>query len=321
MTWTPQQAHQWWNQRPLPLGCNFIPSTAINQLDMWQAQSYDPATIERELGFAENLGMNTLRVYLHNLLWEEDPDGFKNRIRHFLQLVEGHRLQALFVLFDSCWNDHPQLGPQPAPRPGVHNSGWLQAPGSRRIHDPESWPALQGYVQDVLTSFQHDPRVLGWDLFNEPTQGGHRDTILPLLTSVFNWAQQVRPDQPLTVALWEQHEPSNTLILERSDIVTFHHYGPADRLEQEIEQLQKHRRPLICSEYMARQEGSTFAACLPVLRRHRVGALNWGLVAGKTNTIFPWNHTGEQPPDLWFHDVLHPDGTPFDPTEVELLRS
>ncbi len=126
--WPKERALAWSSQQPWLVGCNFIPSTAINQLEMWQADTFDAPTIDRELGFAESVGMNVVRVFLHNLAWEQDAAGFKERMGRFLALAEQHHIKAMFVLFDSCWNDHPKSGKQPAPKPGVHNSGWLRAP-------------------------------------------------------------------------------------------------------------------------------------------------------------------------------------------------
>lgn len=320
--WTPEQANQWYARQPLPVGCNFIPSTAINQLEMWQPETFDPKTIDKELGLAQSLGMNTVRVFLHNLLWESDADGFKQRINQYLEIADKHHIKTMFVLFDTCWNDDPKLGQQPAPRPGVHNSGWVQAPGSDRMEDPSSWVGLEGYVKDILTTYSKDSRVLAWDLFNEPSNGGYGDKVMPLLRKSFEWGKQANPEQPLTAGRWNEHEPSNEFMLNNSDIITFHNYESAGQLQDRVEDLQDYGRPMICTEYMARPVGSTFQTCLPVLEQHHVGALNWGLVKGKTNTIFQWGQPLPQldEPPVWFHDIFRPDGTPFSAEEVEFLK-
>lgn len=320
--WTPEQAQRWFANQALPVGCNFIPSNAVNQLEMWQAETFDPATLDRELGFARDLGMNTVRVYLHNLLWEQDAAGFKGRIDQFLSLADKHGLKTMFVLFDSCWNDNPQLGKQPEPVPGVHNSGWVQAPGRERLQDPSTWKGLEDYTRDILGSFGQDRRVLAWDVYNEPSNGEYGDAVMPLLRKTFEWAKQANPSQPLTAGRWEDHASSNEFILKNSDIITFHNYETPDKLEAQIEELEELHRPLICTEYMARPAGSRFETCLPVFAEHHVGAINWGLVQGKTNTIYGWDDVqpdGKEP-DVWFHDILRPDGTPFSPAEVEFLK-
>jgi hypothetical protein len=321
--WTADQANQWYAEQAWPVGCNFIPSSAINQLEMWQASSFDPPTIDRELGYAESLGMNTVRVFLHNLPWEEDSQGFLGRMNQFLELADKHHIKTVFVLFDSCWNDEPKLGTQAQPKAGVHNSGWLRAPGTKRLFDSRTWGPLQGYVQGVIGALRDDRRVLAWDLYNEPSNSGYKDAVMPLLRATFDWAQETNPSQPLTAGVWEDHPMSNEFMLENSDIISFHNYEPGQKLEQQILSLKQLGRPLLCTEYMARTRQSTFQNCLPILKKYRVGAYNWGLVSGKTNTIFEWDKPIPQTPEptVWFHDIFRRDGSPFNQGEVDFIRS
>lgn len=320
--WPAEQAVAWYAQQKWPVGCNFIPSNAINQLEMWQADTFDPAIIHRELSLAESLGMNTLRVYLHNLAWENDAEGFKERIRLFLDLVEIHRIKVIFVIFDDCWNENPQIGKQPDPLPGVHNSGWLQAPGKERLLNPATWGPLEAYVKDILSSFDGDARILLWDLYNEPGNSGYLVQSMPLLQKVFEWAWAVRPSQPLTSAPWNpEFTELNAFQLDNSDVTTFHNYLDSANVEAEIQMLQKRGRPIICTEYMARVLNSRFETHLAIFKRYNVGAISWGLVAGKTNTIHPWKTVPESnEPVVWFHDIFHPDGSVYDPKEVAVIR-
>lgn len=321
--WTVEKANQWYNQQPWIIGANFIPSTSINQLEMWQAETFDPATIDRELGYAERIGLNTMRVFLHNLPYEQDAAGFTQRIDQYLVIADKHHIKTVFVLFDSCWNDNPKTGKQPAPRPGIHNSGWVRAPGTVRMFDSRTWGGLEAYTTNILKMFGRDPRVLAWDLFNEPSNSGYMDAVVPLLRATFAWAQSANPDQPLTVGYWNDHPLSNKLILDNSEIVTFHNYDTADKLEAQIKTLQKMQRPMICTEYMARTRGSLFETNLPVFKKYRVGAINWGLVKGKTNTIFAWDKPmpdTDEPP-VWFHDIFRPDGSAFSQKEVDFIKA
>jgi len=320
--WSVEKANRWYRQQPWLIGANFIPSTAINQLEMWQAETFDPATIDRELGYAEKIGMNVMRVYLHNLPYEQDATGFTQRINQYLAIADKHHIKTIFVLFDSCWNDNPKAGKQPAPKPGIHNSGWVRAPGSLRMFDSRTWGGLERYTTNLLKTFGNDSRVLAWDLFNEPSNSGYMDAVLPLLRATFVWAQAANPQQPLTVGVWNDHALSNQVMLDNSDVVTFHNYDSPERLEQQIKELQKTKRPIICTEYMARTRKSLFKTTLPVFKKYQVGAINWGLVKGKTNTIFAWDNpmpTVDEPP-VWFHDIFRPDGTVFSEEEVEFIK-
>ena len=319
--WTAEQANEWYSRQPWLVGCNFTPSTAINQLEMWQADTFDPETINRELGWAADIGFNTLRVYLHDLAWQADAEGFKKRLDHYLGIAARRHIRTLFTVFDDCWNTEPKLGKQPEPIPGVHNSGWVQSPSSKIVTDPGSWARLERYVQDILGAFAADERILMWDLYNEPGNNKLGEQSLGLLQSAFGWAREAQPHQPLTVGVWFDHPTLNEFQLAASDVVTFHHYGDAPGLTEQIQRFKAFGRPVICTEYMARTRGSRFATHLPIFKQERVGCYNWGLVSGKTQTIYPWGSPqGAPEPAEWFHDVFRRDGTPFDPAEVELIK-
>ncbi len=319
--WPAEKAKAWYDKQSWIVGSNFIPSTAINQLEMWQADTFDPKTIDRELGWAADLGFNTMRVFLHDLLWEQDAEGFAKRIKEYLTIADKHKIRTMFVLFDDCWNEECKLGKQPAPKPGVHNSGWVMSPGPKCVTDPKTWPRLEKYVKGVLTAFKDDPRVLLWDLYNEPGNTKLGEKSLPLLHAVFRWARTVNPSQPLSVGVWFDNAKLNAAQFAASDVITFHSYDNPARLKAKIDGLRKYGRPLICTEYMARTQNSKFENCLPVLKAAKVGAINWGLVSGKTNTIYPWgSKSGSPEPKVWFHDIFRADGTPFDAREVMLIK-
>ena len=340
--WSEEKANAWYAKQPLPVGSNYIPDDAINQLEMWQAATFDPKEIDRELGWAQGLGMNTMRVFLHDLLWKQDPDGFKQRINTFLEIAAKHHIRPIFVLFDSCWDPNPKLGPQHPPIPGVHNSGWVQSPGRAALTDPAQYPRLKAYVQGVVGAFANDPRILAWDVWNEPdnTNGSSYgkeepknkvELVLHLLPQVFAWARAENPTQPLTSGIWQGDwstpqtlSPMARVQINESDIITFHSYSWPEEFEVRVHDLQQYHRPIICTEYMARGVGSLFDTILPIAVREHVGAINWGFVKGKTQTNLPWDswqrpYVLEQPP-VWFHDIFYPDGKPYREREVEIIR-
>jgi len=321
--WTKAKAQAWYKDQAWINGANFIPSTAINQLEMWQSETFDPETNDREFGYAEGIGFNTFRVFLHSLVWKEDPNGFKTRIQVFLKIAQKHNIRIIFVFFDDCWNKEPHLGLQPAPKTGVHNSGWMQDPGQPVSEDSSRFSEWEPYVKDILRSFGHDTRILLWDLYNEPGNSGKGDRSLPLLKKVFAWAREIKPEQPISSGVWNRSLQKITdFQLAHSDIITYHDYGvPTDHLET-IAYLETFKRPLICTEYMARTRNSRFENIMPILRKERIGAINWGLVSGKTNTIFAWDTPipdGSEPKE-WFHDVFRKDGSPYNATETDLIK-
>lgn len=200
--WTLKQAQTWQDENGWLRGCNFNPSTAINQLETWQAESFDTATINRELGWAEGIGMNVMRVYLHHVAWEVDKEGFKNRMNTYLTIANKHGIKTVFCIFDDCWNPTYKAGKQPEPRPGVHNSGWVRDPGELIFADTTLVKTLEAYVKDVLTTFKDDKRIVIWDVYNEPGNNNLGNKSMPLLKKVFQWGWEVRPSQPLSSGVW-----------------------------------------------------------------------------------------------------------------------
>jgi len=341
--WTKQHARAWADSAGWLAGSNFIPSSAINQLEMWQADTFDPRTIDRELGWGEGLGFNTMRVFLHDLLWQQDSVGFVKRVDEFLAIADRHHIRPMFVLFDAVWDPLPHLGKQRPPIPHLHNSGWVQSPGAAVLADTTQWPRLRAYVQGIVGHFANDRRVLAWDLFNEPDNVNRPAYIayepidkperaFQLLRKTFEWARAVNPSQPLTAAPWKadwvdstRTLPITAFMLANSDVITFHSYADSATVERELAALERWAggRPIICSEYMARPRGSTFEKIMPIFAREHVGAINWGFVSGKSQTIYPWdswNREYTSEPRPWFHDVFRRDGTPYDASEVTFIR-
>jgi Cellulase (glycosyl hydrolase family 5) len=341
--WSEAKANEWYAKQPWLVGSNYIPATAINELEMWQADTFDPKTIEKELGWAESLGMTTMRVFLHDLAWQQDAAGYRERITRFLDIAARHQIKPLFVLFDSCWDPNPKLGPQRAPKPGVHNSGWLQSPGAKALQDPKEYPRLEAYVTGVVRAFGKDPRVLGWDVWNEPdnlntnSYGPQEpknkvELVLNLLPQVFEWARKAGAQQPLTSGAWRGDWSSDDKLsameriqLDSSDVISFHNYDSGEEFEKRIKWLQRYHRPILCTEYMARGNGSTFQGSLPIAQKYKVAAINWGFVAGKTQTYLPWDSWQkpyvDRDPAVWFHEIFRQDGTPYKQDEVNLIRS
>lgn len=339
--WTSEKANEWYATQPWLVGANFLPSTAINQLEMWQAETFDSETIDKELGWAKSLGMNVMRVYLHDLVWKNDEQGLYDRMNTLLQIADKHGIKILFVFFDSCWDPFPVAGKQREPKPHVHNSGWVQSPGQTILKDSTQHPMLEKYIKSVVSKFANDERILGWDVWNEPdnmtgpsyekVEVPHKvELVLPLLKKTFKWARSANPSQPITSGVWAGNWASDSTLkaieklqLEESDVISFHNYDDSTTLAKKINELKRYNKPLLCTEYMARPNNSTFQSSLPVAKANKVAMINWGFVDGKSQTIYPWDswtktYTAEPP--LWFHDIFRKDGTPYKQEEVDFIR-
>ncbi len=343
--WSEERVWEWYNQYDWLAGCNFNPSTAINQLEFWQEETFDPETIDRELGWSADLGFNLHRVYLHNLLWDQDSTGFLDRLNTYLALADKHGIKTMFVLLDDVWHPVPKLGKQPDPIPHVHNSGWVQAPGAEILGDSSRHQELAPYIKGILTAFADDPRVIAWDVYNEPDnvagQPGRRELevenkhlfSLALLRKVFTWAREIDPSQPLSSGIWRgdiEHwgNPDSMSEIDRymilnSDFINFHAYNPYDEVVKKIEELKAYHRPMICTEYLARGNENRFDNIMVLLKKENIGAINWGFVAGKTQTQYPWSSWDKEfteEPEVWHHEILRKDGTPYSEEEVKLIK-
>jgi hypothetical protein len=322
--WSEKKAWAWHDNLPWLRGANFNPSTAINQLEMWQAETFDPETIDKELGWAENIGLNCMRVYLHHAAWQIDKEGFKNRVTQYLNIADKHQIATIFVFFDDCWNPSYMTGKQPDPKPGIHNSGWVRDPGDLLYSDKDLMPVLEAYVKDILSTFKDDKRIVLWDLYNEPGNSAYDNKSMPLLENVFAWGREINPSQPLTCGIWNGNlKDLNAFQLAHSDVISYHNYGEKKGHHSAIDSLKLLGRPLICTEYMARKYESTFQEIMPILKEEKIGAINWGLVDGKTNTKYAWDTpiSDGSEPELWFHEIFRKDGTPYKEEEVALIKS
>lgn len=340
--WTAEAANLWYSKQPWYVGVDYIPASAINQIEMWNAETFDPVVIDTELGWAQSIGMNAIRVFLHEIPWNKDPGGCAKRINTFLRIADKHHIKVMFVLFDSVWSPFPEPGIQRDVRPGVHNSGWVQDPGAAALVDQEHWAQYCQYVEDVIHEFITDKRVLAWDLWNEPdnmNDGSYRSAEPPnkaalvakMLPEVFKYARAALPSQPLTSGLWhgdwsspDKLNPVEKVQLEESDIITFHNYDAPAEFEKRIQWLQQYHRPILCTEYMARERDSTFQSILPIAKKYNVAAFSWGLVAGKTQTYLPWDSWQhpyvDRQPAIWHHDIFRDNGSPYSQEEIDFIR-
>ncbi|MCG8526180.1 MAG: glycoside hydrolase family 5 protein [Opitutales bacterium] len=360
--WSEEKINAWYDELPWLVGCNYYPATAINQIEMWQASSWDAERIELELGWAEEIGMNTLRVYLHDLVWADDEEGLYERMDEFLNICEKRGIRPSFVFFDDCHRPDPKLGKQPLPVKAYHNSRWLNSPARELAErysfgkaSDEEIARLKGYVQRTMEHFRSDERVLYWELYNEPgrgqgltgdmestsVKGAFGDQSKQLVYDSWVWAREVNPSQPITSTTLGSVGKKNIKINRiNSDLHSLHSYGNLEATRGRITTYFEDNRPLIMTEWLGRPN-SLPAEMLPYFKEHKIGAINWGFVAGKSQTTFHWRSRQnrdvyqerkdgnvfdltdpipEPESGIWFHDLFRLDGTPYDPAEIEVFK-
>ena len=323
--WSEAQSKDWFKKQGWLCGMNYIPSNAINYTAMWDKTSFSPDLIDRELKAAEELGLNCARVVLQYAVYADDPKYFLKTLDKFLAICDKHGIKVMPVFFDDCVfgaNTDPVIGKQPEPLEGWYAWAWSPSPGHTMVIDERTHGHLEKYVKEVMGRFKNDNRILLWDLYNEPTNGGLGDRSMPLVRKVFAWAKEVDPVQPLSIGVWCGNEGLNKFCTDNSDIITFHCYSTAENTNNEIQRLKAYGRPIICTEWMNRPAGSTIETVLPLFKKENVRCMMWGLVNGKTQTNLPWGHRPEHLPynGPWQHDILTSDFQPYDKAETELLQ-
>uniref|UniRef100_UPI00286F3240 cellulase family glycosylhydrolase n=1 Tax=Buttiauxella brennerae TaxID=82988 RepID=UPI00286F3240 len=281
--WSKQQAAEWHNNQGWICGFNYLPRSAVNWTELWQRETFDAETIEQELGWAQEIGYNQLRINLPFIVWQHDRDGLLARIDQFLNIAQRHNIKVMLTLMDDCGfsGDEPFLGPQKAPEPGKHNSQAAASPGREIVCNRDMWPDLERYVRDIVRHFRTDSRIAIWDLYNEP---GNRGTFatgleetqfdeklecfaLELLPLIFAWARGEDPLQPLTVGAWHISQdldqpaceyfahPIDIAAAQLSDVLSFHAYLATPKMLQVLRFWQKFERPVLCTEWLARHVG------------------------------------------------------------------
>jgi len=329
MPWTVERANDWYASKGFVFGFNYVTSSAVNSTEMWQRENFEPETIKRELKMASDAGYNSCRVFLPFIVWENERGGFFSRFDEFLSISAGCGITVMPILFDDVAfaGRDPYGGPQDAPVKGVHNSGWTPSPGFAIADDPSRSAELEAYVKSIISAHKDDERIIVWDLYNEPCNSNRVDKSLPLLTSVFRWARECAPSQPLTAAVWNRADAGaeyERFIIENSDVVSFHDYGSANETVETVARLRRHGRPLLCTEWLNRYSNNRFETHLPLWKNENIGAYQWGLVAGKTQTYLSWDNElngKDAMPKVWQHDMFYADGRPYDENEIEFIKT
>lgn len=340
--WTPAAANDWYNRQPWLVGTDYIQSNTVNQIEMWQQETFDADRVDLELGWAENLGFNTIRVFLHDLVWQRDASGFQKRINKLLNLVEKHKMKVIFVLFDSSGDPYPEPGHQHQPKAGVRNSLWVQSPGAKGLTDAKQLEKALIYAEEVVAAYSIDKRVLAWDVWNEPDNMNvgrfatseppkKAELMASILPKAFQYARAGNPSQPVISGLWKGDwsssanlSPVEKIQVELSDLVSFQNYDGPDEFEKRVKWLQTNGRPVLCTGFLDRNHGGTFEAILPIAKKYGVGVLGGDLVAGKTQMWLPLDSLQrpytDREPAVWMQDIFRSTGPAYQPQEVDFIR-
>jgi len=347
--WSKERANEWYNARPWIRGCNFMGSDCANRIDQWQEEGFEErlAVADTELELVAKTGFNSVRIIPEFFVWKHQHDGFMDRFERYIATAAKHGISCMIVFGNDCMPPKEEalrrlhLGKQNVDW-GYHGGrkvsqhGAQPGPGYHLLDEPELAKEHYEWVREIVTKYKDDERVIMWDVFNEPGNSNRKNLSMPHLKEFFRIIREINPIQPLTVGIWNTSKGLGGIseieryALENSDIISFHNYGSYIENVKLIKELKTFGRPIINTEWLARCLDNNVQEIFPLFYLENIGCYNWGFVAGKYQTYEPWNSVWEQyeeNPDMkwdftkWFHDLYRPNLRPYDPKEIELIKT
>ncbi|MEI7900372.1 MAG: cellulase family glycosylhydrolase [bacterium] len=291
-------------------GANYVPSYAKNDVALWL--DFDSEVIGRELGYAERLKLNTVRVFLSVQAYERNPPLFLERFEQFLTLCAKHKIQMMPVLFDSCFD------PQEVDLAEYRDKNWIPSPGCQRLGEKD-WPAMETYTAAIVGKHKQDPRIVLWDVMNEPESTGEfgkpegKARIVGFVRRAIARVRQEGPVQPLGVG-WA-FSRNISLSADITDVLILHNYANPQGLGEDIRRIRELgkslNKPAIINEWVGRPQ-QRIEEAMPVVAKEKIGWVFWELMLGKTQFT-----QGRRP----YQGHIYPDGTCYSAKEVAAILS
>ncbi|MFH1920386.1 MAG: family 16 glycoside hydrolase [Planctomycetota bacterium] len=301
------------------VGTNYTPAYCASAVELWH--DFRPEVIEKELAAAKgHFGITTLRVYLHNIPHSAEKEEFLQRIDQFLAICRRHGIRPGFTFFDDCWNHEGVSLESLPPVKGRHNGRWAACPQDVERTD-EHLPELKAYVQDVVRPHRDDPRVLWWEIFNEPNLKSQFS--VRLRTLAYGWAKELEPIQPV-ISCWDDSP--------ETDVVDAHNYSN-DFAQWDRQAELNPEKGAVFTEAGARWYAPRPSSGEPIevihwLQRRKAAEkyvpgvyLCWELMVGNSHCRWYWGTEDAAPePTIPWCGLLWPDGTPVSLAEAEAIR-
>lgn len=345
--WTVEEANTWYRKYPWIRGTNFLPSNCSSRLDMWQSYHLKEhlECSDRELALAEQIGFNSVRLWLNfDVYYSEGKETFLDILEKYICLCAKHHQSVMLCLaYEEDLHELPfvpkPLGEQPI-YPATHFNRPKEKEGKpswrHYLEIPETHDLFIEMVTEVVRKYRDDERIIVWNVWNEPDIT-RKEATLPLLAQLFELVRSLDPIQPLTSDIWaglDEECKCKSVVqqysLEHSDVISFHNYSPYEKfIEQVIRLKSVTDRPIFMTEWLHRINHNNVYELYPLMYLENIACYCWGFVAGLTATIEPWNSLWDQydkdhnvPYDFtkWQHDLFRPNGRPYDPKEIEIIK-
>ncbi|KAK3236151.1 hypothetical protein CYMTET_53699 [Cymbomonas tetramitiformis] len=327
------------------LGAEYTPARASNTLWWWNFDEYEDDVLLELEAARRHFGYTTLRMFLHPLLYEADDVAFISNITRFVEIAETKDMRVGFVFFDDCFaHEGADLNEPCLPSRDPVQSGcevgsfgqsqccmncWVASPQDKD-RDPSDVDRYRPYVTTIVSAFKNDPRVLWWEIFNEPNEASSFS--LTLRSAAYSWAKAVHPTQPV-ISCWDDNDAT--------DIIDHHSYS-GNFIEMSKATYSDPLKSAFITESGCRwyrtldkDAGSPLNVVnwlnfLLEERKRRRSAVPfvpgvmfaWELMVGNVNTRFQWEDPAgltPEPPIPWCGS-LFPDGTPVSYTEAAIIR-
>jgi len=261
-------------------GANYVPSYARNSLEIWA--KYDPEVVERELGYAAELGLDGVRTFIHSEPFLERPDDAVGAVKDFTRCCAEKKLAFMPVLLDGC---HIMSGSRLL---------WPGNPPPDKAGE-EGWPELEKYINLILPVLRDSESVAVYDVINEPRVGARPD--FDKLTRHFSaLVKDLDPDRPVTIGAINRGEMNS--VMDVVDVASVHSYMSSDvLLHEELRTCHRETeaagKELILSEWgnavyhipMAvtdEQQLRYYERALPVVMQSGAGWFLWELMVGNS---------------------------------------
>ncbi len=198
-------------------GAVYFPARAYNAYQTYSL--FDAAVIDRDFGYAQQAGINALRMFVSPEFWAEEPGLFMERFEQVIALSAKHGIRVMPVLFEDCGTDNT---PETRNSRDPHTAICVCSPCRAVQADPSRWPEVYPFMDAFFARYKDDKRLLAIEVMNEPN---FRSGNVPFAQHAVERARSYGGSVPLTIGCITLHH--NLYFKGMLDIYQFHDNFPS----------------------------------------------------------------------------------------------